>query len=66
LFYVFISDQTCHVSSYLCDVLMNASLTQSPDPYSINPFKKDQLMVTEIDGAPSRNIFTVLNIGTML
>lgn len=56
-------DQTHHVNSYLCDVLMKASLKQAPNPYSINPFKKDQLMVTEIDGASSINIFTVLNIG---
>lgn len=55
--------QIQQVNLYLCDVLMNASLTQAPNPYSINPFKKDQTMVTEIDGAPSRNIFTVLNIG---
>ncbi|XP_071129723.1 AP-5 complex subunit zeta-1-like isoform X2 [Mytilus edulis] len=51
------------VNAYVCDVLVKASLKQAPNPYTINPFKKEQTMVTEVDGTPSRNIFTVLNIG---
>nr|XP_022313457.1 AP-5 complex subunit zeta-1-like isoform X1 [Crassostrea virginica] len=44
--------------------LMNASLYQLPNPYTINPFKKDQTpVVNEVDGTPSRNFFTVLNVG---
>ena len=47
--------------------LMNASLYQLPNPYTINPFKKDQTpVVNEVDGTPSRNFFTVLNIGKNL
>ncbi|XP_041362987.1 AP-5 complex subunit zeta-1-like isoform X2 [Gigantopelta aegis] len=44
--------------------LMNASLQQAPNPYTLNPFRKDKSnAMTEIDGTPSRNFFTVLNIG---
>lgn len=52
------------VNSTASDWLMNASLYQLPNPYTINPFKKDQApVVNEVDGTPSRNFFTVLNIG---
>lgn len=51
-------------SEQLCSWLMNASLFQAPNPYSINPFRKDQdSQVTEIDGTPCRYFFTVLNVG---
>ncbi|KAK3090624.1 hypothetical protein FSP39_013238 [Pinctada imbricata] len=52
------------VNSSVSDWLMNTSLYQLPNPYTINPFKKDQnQLVNEIDGTSSRNFFTVLNIG---
>ncbi|KAK7507173.1 hypothetical protein BaRGS_00001108 [Batillaria attramentaria] len=51
-------------SEQLCSWLMSASLFQAPNPYAINPFRKDQdSQVTETDGTPCRNFFTVLNIG---
>ncbi|XP_060067506.1 replication protein A 70 kDa DNA-binding subunit-like [Ylistrum balloti] len=44
--------------------MMLASLQQAPNPYKMKIFKKDQnSVVTEVDGTPSRNFFTVLNIG---
>ncbi|KAH3747151.1 hypothetical protein DPMN_181572 [Dreissena polymorpha] len=44
--------------------LLGAGLYQAPNPYSSNPFRKDQNNpVTEVDGTPSNNIFTVLSIG---
>jgi len=43
---------------------MNAGLYQAPNPYSANPFRRDQnTMVTEVDGSTSNNFFTVLSIG---
>ena len=52
------------VNERLGSWLMDASLYQAPNPYSSNPFRKDQKnMVTEIDGAPSNNFFTILSIG---
>ncbi|XP_060578287.1 AP-5 complex subunit zeta-1-like [Ruditapes philippinarum] len=52
------------VNEKLGSWLMDASLYQAPNPYSSNPFRKDQKnMVTEIDGAPSNNFFTILSIG---
>ncbi|XP_048758954.1 AP-5 complex subunit zeta-1-like [Ostrea edulis] len=52
------------VNSTVSDWLMNASLYQLPNPYTINPFRKDQTpFVNEVDGTPSRNFFTVLNVG---
>ncbi|XP_062582819.1 AP-5 complex subunit zeta-1-like, partial [Saccostrea cucullata] len=60
-----LSEETLtEVNSTVSDWLMNASLYQLPNPYTINPFKKDQaIVVNEVDGTPSRNFFTVLNIG---
>lgn len=50
-------------SEELCAWLMNASLYQAPNPYTFNLFRKDEeSQVTEIDGTPCRNIFTILNI----
>ena len=44
--------------------LMDAGLYQAPNPYTSNPFRKDQNnLVSEVDGTPSTNFFTVLNIG---
>ncbi|KAL4240767.1 AP-5 complex subunit zeta-1 [Mactra antiquata] len=58
------SGKVKNVNEQLSNWLMNASLYQAPNPYSSNPFRKDQNnMVTEIDGAPSNNFFTVLSIG---
>lgn len=52
------------VNNKFCDWLMNASMHQAPNPYTKNPFKKDQAaMVNEMDGTQSRNFFTVLNVG---
>ncbi|XP_064594747.1 AP-5 complex subunit zeta-1-like isoform X2 [Liolophura sinensis] len=52
------------ISKKASDWLMNASLYQAPNPYTYNPFKKDHsLPVNEIDGTPSRNFFSVLNVG---
>ncbi|XP_076452944.1 AP-5 complex subunit zeta-1-like [Babylonia areolata] len=51
-------------SEELCTWLMKASVYQAHNPSSINPFRKDQdAQVTEIDGTPCRNFFTILNIG---
>lgn len=59
-----IADMIKSVNNKFCDWLMNASMHQAPNPYTKNPFKKDQAaMVNEIDGTQSRNFFTVLNVG---
>ncbi|ESP03920.1 hypothetical protein LOTGIDRAFT_230221 [Lottia gigantea] len=51
-------------SSKISQWLLNASIQQAPNPYTINPFRKDQTnIVNEIDGTPSQNFFTFLNIG---
>ncbi|XP_069123668.1 AP-5 complex subunit zeta-1-like isoform X2 [Argopecten irradians] len=51
-------------SKSVSDWMMSASLQQAPNPYSRKIFKKEQnSVVTEVDGTPSRNFFTVLNIG---
>ncbi|KAL8593193.1 hypothetical protein ACOMHN_009848 [Nucella lapillus] len=51
-------------SEQLCTWLMNSSVYQAHNHSSINPFRKDEdNQVTEIDGTPCRNFFTVLNIG---
>ncbi|KAL3877708.1 hypothetical protein ACJMK2_035374 [Sinanodonta woodiana] len=58
------TDQVKTVSDQMSSWLMNASLCQAPIPYTFNPFKKDQSYpVTEVDGNPATNFFTVLNIG---
>ncbi|KAK3580715.1 hypothetical protein CHS0354_005718 [Potamilus streckersoni] len=58
------TDQLKTVSDQMSSWLMNASLCQAPVPYTFNPFKKDQnYPVTEVDGNPATNFFTVLNIG---
>lgn len=55
------------VNERLGSWLMDASLYQAANPYSSNPFRKDQnSMVTEVDGTPSNNFFTVLSIGKYL
>ena len=52
------------VSERLSHWLSSASLFQAPNPRSLNIFgKDDERTVTEIDGTPSTNLFTVLNIG---
>ena len=62
-----VSEYLTTVNSTVSDWLMNASLYQLPNPYTINPFKKDpNQLVNEIDGTPSRNFFTVLNIGKLV
>ncbi|XP_045212843.2 AP-5 complex subunit zeta-1-like [Mercenaria mercenaria] len=59
-----VSGKVKSVNDRLGSWLMDASLFQAPNPYSSNPFRKDQNnMVTEVDGAPSNNFFTVLSIG---
>ncbi|XP_046569666.1 AP-5 complex subunit zeta-1-like [Haliotis rubra] len=51
-------------SEQLSKWLVSASRYQAPNPYTKNPFRKDESnLVTEVDGTPSRNFFTVLNIG---
>ncbi|XP_033755638.1 AP-5 complex subunit zeta-1-like [Pecten maximus] len=51
-------------SRSVSDWMMSASLQQAPNPYTRKIFKKEQnSVVTEVDGTPSRNFFTVLNIG---
>ncbi|PVD38123.1 hypothetical protein C0Q70_00734 [Pomacea canaliculata] len=57
-------DIVSETSEQLCNWLMNASVFQSPNPYTLNPFRKDaSSQVTEIDGTPCRNVFTILNVG---
>ncbi|CAI9722421.1 AP-5 complex subunit zeta-1-like [Octopus vulgaris] len=42
---------------------MEASRYQAPNPYTRNLFKKEKTtLVSEIDGTPSKNFFTVLNV----
>ncbi|XP_046362626.2 AP-5 complex subunit zeta-1-like [Haliotis rufescens] len=51
-------------SEQLSKWLLSASRYQAANPYTKNPFRKDEAnLVTEVDGTPSRNFFTVLNIG---
>ncbi|WAQ97239.1 AP5Z1-like protein [Mya arenaria] len=52
------------VNDVLGGWLMNAGLYQAPNPYSSNPFRRNQNnLVTEVDGSTSNNFFTVLSIG---
>ncbi|XP_050391533.1 AP-5 complex subunit zeta-1 [Patella vulgata] len=51
-------------SEQISQWLLNASVQQAANPYTINPFRKDQTnVVNEVDGTPSQNFFTLLNIG---
>lgn len=59
-----VAEHIGETSEQLCTWLMNASLYQARNAYAINPFRKDQeSQVTEIDGTPCRNFFTILNFG---
>ncbi|XP_070580171.1 AP-5 complex subunit zeta-1-like isoform X1 [Ptychodera flava] len=60
------SEQLHVVSSQLAEWLRNASIYQAPNPYSRKLFRGEQELVTDIDGTPSRDIFTVLSIGQYL
>ena len=52
------------VSERLSHWLSSTSLVQAANPRALNLFGKDEdRMVTEVDGTPSTNLFTVLNIG---
>ncbi|XP_077993899.1 AP-5 complex subunit zeta-1-like [Glandiceps talaboti] len=58
------SEQVQVVSSQLADWLRNASIHQAPNPFSRKLFRGEQdNLVTDIDGVPSRDIFTILSIG---
>lgn len=58
------TENTKTISKTIADWMTSTSLYQAPNPYTINPFKKDQNnVVTEVDGTPCRNFFTVLNVG---
>ena len=60
----FVAEHIGETSEQLCTWLMSASLYQARNSYSINPFRKDEdTQVTEIDGTPCRNFFTILNLG---
>ncbi|RUS79594.1 hypothetical protein EGW08_012642 [Elysia chlorotica] len=57
-------DTAATVSERLSHWLSSTSLMQAPNPRSLNIFgKDDERTVTEVDGTPSTNLFTVLNIG---
>ncbi|XP_013416069.1 AP-5 complex subunit zeta-1 [Lingula anatina] len=56
-------DQVHVVSSQIADWLAHASVTQSPDPRSRHLFKKEEELMTELDGTPSKDQFTVLSLG---
>ncbi|GFS11161.1 adaptor-related protein complex 5, zeta 1 subunit [Elysia marginata] len=57
-------DTAAAVSERLSHWLSNTGLVQASNPRSLNLFGKDEeRMVTEVDGTPSTNMFTVLNIG---
>ncbi|GFN78365.1 Ap-5 complex subunit zeta-1-like, partial [Plakobranchus ocellatus] len=57
-------DTAAVVSERLSHWLSSTSLVQAPNPRSLNLFRKDEeSMVTEVDGTPSTNMFTALNIG---
>lgn len=63
----YFADIVSETSEQLCNWLMNASVFQSPNPYTLNPFRKDaSSQVTEIDGTPCRNVFTILNVGEIV
>lgn len=58
------SDKVTTASEALSHWLSSANTKQAPNPHAINPFRKDEETgVTEIDGMPNTNIFTVLNLG---
>ncbi|XP_052766199.1 AP-5 complex subunit zeta-1-like [Mya arenaria] len=57
-------EKVLSVNDVLGGWLMNAGLYQAPNPYSSNPFRRNQNnLVTEVDGSTSNNFFTVLSIG---
>ncbi|XP_055875582.1 AP-5 complex subunit zeta-1-like [Biomphalaria glabrata] len=44
--------------------LSSSSLIQAPNPYAMNPFRKEnESVVTEVDGSSTMNLFTILSIG---
>ena len=62
-----VAEHIGETSEQLCTWLMSASLYQAHNTYAINPFRKDEeSQVTEIDGTPCRNFFTILNIGLFM
>ena len=58
-----ITDDIGEVNKFIPNWLMEASRHQASNPATLNPFKKEKTLVTEIDGTPSRNFFTILNVG---
>ncbi|XP_014770406.1 AP-5 complex subunit zeta-1 [Octopus bimaculoides] len=56
-------DDIGEVNKFISTWLMEASRYQAPNPYTRNLFKKEKTtLVSEIDGTPSKNFFTVLNV----
>ncbi|CAE1300155.1 AP5Z1 [Acanthosepion pharaonis] len=55
-------DDIGEVNKFIPNWLMEASRHQASNPATLNPFKKEKTLVTEIDGTPSRNFFTILNV----
>ncbi|GAB1598531.1 AP-5 complex subunit zeta-1-like [Argonauta hians] len=56
-------DDIGEVNKFISTWLMEASRYQAPNPYTMNLFKKEKTsLVSEIDGTPSKNFFTVLNV----
>ena len=65
LLYSFLfSENVRSVNERIGNWLMDAGLYQASNPYTSNPFRRDQNnLVTEVDGTPSTNFFTFLSIG---